>query len=508
MTVLAAAYDVDKFFHGVHAVKSATLEIHAGEVHCLIGENGAGKSTIVKMLAGVHRPERGRLVVAGSDEPLRSPNHALENGISTVFQELTLVPEMSVAENIWLGREPRRGAFIGRAERVRKTEALLEDLGIGGIEARRPVRTLGIAQQQLVEIAKAVSREGERVVVMDEPTATLTGSETQTLFALVARLRARGVGILYITHRLEELEVVGDRVTVMRDGAVIETLPVADAKRELLIELMVGRKITDLFPPRTAQIGDVVLDVPGKDGEPPLVVRRGEVVGLFGLVGAGRSELARALVGDDPLDRRRLSVAGKEHVFRSPSRALAGGIGIVPEDRKGMGIVPHMSVAGNISLSSLQAVCHGPFLQPRAVAAVGDEYIRELNIKTPSGRQEIVNLSGGNQQKCLIARVLCADPDVVILDEPTRGIDVGARVEVYRLINRLCEEGRGVLMITSDLPEALGMSDRIVVMRRGRIAGEVDAHEAVQETVVSLALGEGPVNGSPENIQGPLRRRS
>ena len=506
MTVLAAAYDVDKFFYGVHAVKSATLEIRSGEVHCLIGENGAGKSTIVKMLAGVYRPERGRLVVGGSDEPLKSPNAALEKGISTVFQELTLVPDMSVAENIWLGREPRRGMFIGRADRVRMTAELFDELGIGGIDPRWPIRACGIAQQQLVEIAKAVSREGERVVIMDEPTATLTSGETRTLFELIDRLRARGVGVLYITHRLEELEVIGDRVTVMRDGAVIETLAVAEARRERLIELMVGRKITDLFPRRTAEIGEIALEVPGKNGDRSLVVHRGEVVGLFGLVGAGRTELARAIIGDDPHDRREVAIAGKRRTFRSPSRALAAGIGIVPEDRKGMGIVPHMSVASNISLSSLPAVSNGPVLQPRLISTVGDEYIRELNIKTPSGRQEIVNLSGGNQQKCLIARVLCADPDVVIFDEPTRGIDVGARVEVYRLINRLCAEGRGVLMITSDLPEALGMSDRIVVMRRGQIVGEVDASKAVQETVVSLALGEEPGEQIADGQLSPARR--
>lgn len=494
--VLAGVYDVDKRFAGVHAVRRTTLELVAGEVHCLLGENGAGKSTVVKMLAGVHSPDSGRVELAGEAVHLRTPHDALQRGVSTVFQELTLVPEMTVAENIALGQEPVLApGILHRRRRNERTQELLGELGIGGIDPRRKIKELGIAQQQLVEIAKAVSREGERVVIMDEPTATLTTTETQTLFTLIDRLRSRGAAILYITHRLEELDVIGDAVTVMRDGAVVYRSRIGETSREALIEAMVGRKIEDLFVRRDGEPGDVVVEIRERDSGPDgrvrdIHVRRGEVVGLFGLIGAGRTEMVRSLIGADPVDRHELVLKGRPRRFRSVSQAVRNGIAVVPEDRKGQGIVPRMTVASNIGLSSLRALRRGPLLSARAMPRLAAGYVESLSIKTPSVRQEIANLSGGNQQKCLIARVLAADPDVIVLDEPTRGIDVGARLEVYRLINRLCAEGRGVLMITSDLPEAIGMSDRVYVMRGGSVQGSVAASDATQDSIMRLALGE------------------
>jgi len=491
---LAGVYGVEKRFAGVHAVKDVTIELRPGEVHCLIGENGAGKSTVVKMLAGVHRPDAGHVRVGGTEVKLRNPHDALSRGVSTVFQELTLVPEMTVAENVALGQEPLRGpGILNRARRRQWTRELLAELGVEEIRAGDKVKDLGIAQQQLVEIAKAVSREGERVVIMDEPTATLTTTETETLFALIRRLRARGLATLYITHRLEELEAIGDVVTVMRDGAVVFDGRVADSDRHRLIEAMVGRRIDDLFLRRDNPVGETVMEISGRrEDEPAIVVRRGEVVGLFGLIGAGRSEMVRSVYGADPPDGRTLHLDGRPRRFRSPRAAIREGVAVVPEDRKGQGIVPLLPVATNIGLSALPAVSKAGVLSSRALPRLASEYVESLSIKTPSVRQHIANLSGGNQQKCLIARALAADPHAVVLDEPTRGVDVGARVEVYRLINRLCAEGRGVLMITSDLPEAIGMSDRIYVMRSGSVVGELGAREASQDAVMRLALGAEP----------------
>ena len=506
--VLAGVYDVDKHFAGVHAVKQVTLELRAGEVHCLIGENGAGKSTVVKVLAGVHSPDAGEVRIGGETVRLRSPHEALVRGVSTVYQELTLVPYMTVAENIALGQEPvvARG-ILDRRRRTRRAAELLQDLGIKGIPPQRPVRELGIAQQQLVEIAKVVSREKERVLVLDEPTATLTSTETRTLFGLIGRLRASGIAVLYITHRLEELDEIGDVVTVMRDGAVVKSGRVTDFRRPELIHAMVGREITDLFVRHRAKPGEVAVEiherVPGPDGQARgITVRQGEVVGLFGLTGSGRTEMVRSVLGADPPDHHELILGGRARRFRTPAQALAAGVALVPEDRKGQGIVPLMTVAANIGISSLRALAHGPLLSPRAMPRMADEYVRSLNIRAASVRQEIVNLSGGNQQKCLIARVLASDPPVVILDEPTRGVDVGARVEVYRLISRLCSEGRAVLMITSDLPEALGVTERIYVMREGWITGEVQTADATQHVVMRLALGEQPERGHARAAEG------
>jgi ribose transport system ATP-binding protein len=494
--VLAGLYGVNKYYTGVHAAKDIEIEFESGKVHCLLGENGAGKSTVIKMLAGAIQPDTGHIELNGRRVSLKSPHDAMVQGVSTVFQELTLVPEMTVAENIWLGREHTVwGAVLNRREREKKTAELLEDLGIEDISPRAAIKNLGVAHQQLVEIAKAaVGSHSDGVMIMDEPTATLTTRETETLFELIRRLKARGCAIIYITHRLEELDVIGDVATVMRDGAIVDTFPIAGLDRHALIEMMIGRKLGDLFPERQAEIGEQGFSVPdlvARDGSGPLFVRRGEVVGLFGLVGAGRSEMVRAITGADKLSRISVDLDGQSFTFHAPSQALGAGLAVVPEDRKSDGILPEMSVADNITISALNSVSNGPILSPRRVKSVGRSYVEELRIRTPTIDQLIVRLSGGNQQKCLIARVLAAGPKFVIFDEPTRGIDVGARTEVYRLINELCANGIGVLMISSDLHEAIGMSDRIYVMKEQELIGVLPAAEVTESALMKMALGEG-----------------
>lgn len=501
--MLAGVYGVSKRFGGELAVSDATLELRSGEVHCLIGENGAGKSTLIKMLAGVHSPDDGEVRVGERGEAPRTPHDALRQGINTIYQELTLVPEMTVAENVALGHEPvKRVPFVLARRRMRRWVGdLFAQLGIQDIDPDEQAHGLGVARQQLVEIVKAISREGERVVIMDEPTAPLTIEETETLFAIVRRLRERGLAILYITHRLEELDVIGDVVTVMRDGAVVGHSRVGDLTREQLIEQMVGRRIETLYPGREAEVGEPVLEiVPQDDGgavsEPTLTIRRGEVVGLFGLVGAGRTELLRGVYGADPIDGYDVRLRGAGHRPRSVVQAQRDGIAMVPEDRKRQGIVPDLSVATNIALGTLERIGSRGVLPRSRIKRMSGEFIERLRVKAASPDQPIRFLSGGNQQKCVIARALALEPDVLVLDEPTRGVDVGARTEVYELINRMCAAGRGILMITSDLPEALGMADRIAVMRRGRLVGELDRAEATQTNVMQMALGADETSGA------------
>jgi len=434
--------------------------------------------------------------VGGNGSRIGSPADALEAGVSTVFQELALVPEMTVAENIWLGRDVKRFAmWIDRRARNSLTTALLGELGIDGIRATDKVKDLGVARKQLVEIARVVSREGERVVIMDEPTAALSGSEVETLFELIGRLRERGLAILYITHRLEEVELIGDIVTVMRDAEIRSTWPVAEVDRHKIIEEMIGRKIEDLYPREGRSEGEVVLEIepPRGRGARTVRARSGQVTGLFGLVGAGRTELVRAALGADPRPPGlELKVDGTRRRFRSPGQALNAGVALIPEDRKTEGLVPEMSVASNIAMSSFTHLATGRvFLPPGRFRHAAAPLVEQLNIRTPTVEQRILTLSGGNQQKALIGRAIAADPRVVVLDEPTRGVDVGARVEVYGLINQLCRQGRAVLMISSDLPEALGLSDVLYVMHEGGVAGEIDPRREGQREAMELALGRG-----------------
>lgn len=492
--VLAGAYDVSKEFPGVRAVDSVTLEVRAGSVHCLIGENGAGKSTLIKMLAGVYQPDSGEIRIGASAKGPRSPREALERGVSTVFQEIALVPWMTVAENVLLGREPVRNGILNRAERDRRTKLLFEQMGIQDISPHRMAGGLGVAHQQVVEIVKALSMEGERVLVMDEPTNALTPKETETLFSLIDRLRKRGVGILYITHRLEELRVIGDVVTVMRDGAIVLNAKIPDVTDDQLIEAMIGQAISEFYPRRTVQPGEVLMSVQGftvddRVRDVSFSLRRGEILTLFGLIGAGRTELVRAMVGADSPTAGSLVLKGRQRSFKSPGEALAAGVGFIPEDRKRHGIVPLMPVSLNIALSRLVAISRSLFLSYSGIRDLAMDYVKRLDIRLASIDQLMKNLSGGNQQKAILARALAANPDVIILDEPTRGVDVGARTELYRIINLVCGEGKAVLMVTSDLSEAMGMSDRIIVLREGKVAGEVRREDATKRTIMQLAFG-------------------
>lgn len=494
--VLLRVEGMRKTFPGVLALDGVDLDVRAGEVHVLLGENGAGKSTLIKTLSGACRPDAGRVLLAGREVRVHSAQGAERLGIATIHQEFTLVPDLTVAENILLGRQPRRYGFVDRRAMTRRAAELLDRVG-APIDPATRVRDLGIAGCQLVEIAKALSVEA-RVLVMDEPTAVLTGGEVERLFTLVRGLRAEGVGIVFITHHLEEIAAVGDRVTVLRDGRGVGTVP-ADTPREELVRLMVGRTIEQQYPREAAEPGETLLTVRGLSRagafhDIDLDVRAGEVVGLAGLVGAGRTEVARALFGADPYDSGTVEAAGVRLRPHDVNAALNAGIGLVPEDRKGQGLLLDASVAENLGLVTLRSSTRAGFVdrpgQWRSAAAVAER----LGVRMAGLGQHARTLSGGNQQKVVIGKWLQADARVLILDEPTRGVDVGAKVEIYRLVNELTASGHAVLMISSDLPEVLGMSDRVLVMAAGRITGELPASRATQDAVMALAVGAGPAD--------------
>lgn len=497
---------VTKSFPGVRALDGVDLSLRTGEVHVLLGENGAGKSTLIKMLSGAHRPDAGRILVAGGQDGMHSDLHevhirsaqdAERLGIATIYQEFNLVPGLTVAENIFLGRQPRTalGLVDRKTMRARAAE-LLQRVRLD-VPPNTPVSELGIARLQMVEIAKALSLDA-RILIMDEPTAVLTSEEVETLFEIVRELRDAGVGIIFITHHLEEIGALGDRVTVLRDGRSVEEVP-ASADEGELIRLMVGRDIAEQYPrQRPDGPGAPLLRVRGLARRGTTAgpvfegidfeVRAGEVVGLAGLVGAGRTEVARAIFGVDRYDTGTVEIDGTELVRGDVRAAMRAGLGLVPEDRKGQGLVLDASLQDNLTLARLDRDTRGGLVdrgaQRREAAAVA----AQLKVRMSGLAQHARTLSGGNQQKVVIGKWLLADTKLLILDEPTRGIDVGAKVEIYQLINELTASGRAVLMISSDLPEVLGMSDRVLVMSQGRLAGELSAEEATQDAVMELAL--------------------
>jgi ribose transport system ATP-binding protein len=481
-----------KDFPGVRALDGVTLEVLPGEVHALVGENGAGKSTLMKILAGALAQDAGQLIINGAPTRIISPQHAQALGISMIYQEFNLVPYLSVAENIFLGREPKLAwGLIDWGRMHRDAEAILDRLGVR-LDVRTPITQLSVAQQQMVEIAKAISYRA-KIIVMDEPSATLTEHELARLFELIRALQAEGVSIIYISHRLEEIFEIADRVTVLRDGRWIGTHPVSEVDRDQLIKMMVGRELTEKIPKRPAALGDVLLRVEGLSGgsvrDVSFTVRRGEVLGLTGLVGAGRTEVARMIFGADPREAGVIELNGRRLNIRSPSDAIRHGIGFVTEDRKGQGLVVGLSVRENVTLANLDLLAvWGIIRRGRELSAVR-QAIDDLRIRTPSTEQIVNNLSGGNQQKVVLAKWLFTQSRLLILDEPTRGIDVGAKVEIYNLMNALAERGVGMIMISSELPEAIGMSDRILVMHEGRVAAELSREEAAQETIMRYATG-------------------
>ncbi|MFI7131705.1 sugar ABC transporter ATP-binding protein [Nonomuraea sp. NPDC050153] len=481
-----------KRFPGVVALDGVDFDLRAGEVHVLLGENGAGKSTLIKMLSGAYQPDSGRILVDGEAVAIRTAADAQRLGIATIYQEFNLVPQLTVGENLALGRPPRRFGFVDTRRMHEQARGMLDQVGVG-VDPRTRVADLGIAQMQMVEIAKALALDA-RVLIMDEPTAVLTTSEVRRLFDLVGQLRERGVAVVFITHHLEEIAQIGDRVTVLRDGRSVAQVP-AGTPEEELIRLMVGRPIDQQYPRRPATAGEPLLQVrdlsrAGAFSGVSFEVRAGEVVGLAGLVGAGRTEVARAVFGADAPDSGEVLVRGRRLPRGDVRAAMDAGLGLVPEDRKGQGLVLGADIAENLGLVTLRGASHGGFVdragQHKAAARVADQ----LGVRMSHLGQEVRTLSGGNQQKIVIGKWLLADANVLILDEPTRGIDVGAKVEIYQLINSLTASGHAVLMISSDLPEILGMSDRILVMARGRLVGELKAAEANQDSVMALAVTE------------------
>ncbi len=484
--------DITKDFPGVRALDKVSFSLVPGEVHALAGENGAGKSTLIKILAGAEAMTSGEILVSGKRVDLSGPLDAKKLGISVIYQEFDLIPHLSVAENILLGREPRKGAFIDWPSLHRRAAEALERLGID-LDLRALVKNLSVAQRQMTEIAKAVTTEA-RIIVMDEPSATLTLRELAHLFDLVRTLKGQGVSVIYISHRLEELFEIADRVTVLRDGRHVITASVKDVTKDQLVKYMVGRELTGDYPRRARAPGREVLSVRGLSRrgvihDVSLSLREGEVLGITGLVGSGRTEIARAIFGADPADSGEIRLEDTKLDLKDPRAAIRAGISLATEDRKEQGLVLGMGVRENITLANLGALARRGFVNRRREATEASRLVRSLSIRTSGLEQKARNLSGGNQQKVVLAKWLFTNSKVVMFDEPTRGIDVGAKQEIYRLINDLAERGVGVIMISSELPEILGMSDRILVIREGRIRAELARGDATQETIMGYATG-------------------
>ena len=486
--------NVTKRFPGVLALNNVQFSLRPGEVHCLVGENGAGKSTLMKILAGAQPMDSGEIILSEGPVAIHSPHHAQQLGISMIYQEFNLSPYLSVAENIFLGREPRLGGtpFINWKKMYADAREVLGRIRVD-LDVRKPVNECSVAQQQMVEIGKAISFNS-KIIVMDEPSATLTEHELRALFDLIRTLRRQGIGLIYISHRLEEIFEIGDRVTVMRDGEYVGTNGVCDVTRDDIIRMMVGRELKDEFPKETFERGAERLRVEGLTrhgafSNVSFATHCGEIVALTGLVGAGRTEVARAIFGADRIDGGQIHLDGKPVAVRSPQDAIRQGIGLLTEDRKGQGLVLGMTVRENTTLANLRSLVKFLFVNRREERSVTERYVRELQIKTPSIEQVVQNLSGGNQQKVVLAKWLFTQSKFLVFDEPTRGIDVGAKVEIYKLMNELVRKGVSILMISSELPEVLGMCDRILVMHEGRLAGELSRKDATQERIMQLATG-------------------
>ncbi|MBL8582615.1 MAG: sugar ABC transporter ATP-binding protein [Rhizobiaceae bacterium] len=491
---IVSARGIGKSFGATRAVDGVDLDLFAGEVHGIMGENGAGKSTLMRILAGSFPDYDGSITVGDRDVEITNPAAARHHGLALVHQELSLLPELSVAENIFLGREPAGPLpwTVSFQAMTRAARAVLRECEIA-IDPSTRVDDLGIAERQLVEIVKGVAAS-PRVLILDEPTSSLTVSEVRDLFAIISRLTARGTAIVYISHKLDEMFAVTNRITVLRDGRMVASAPTEEWNEASLVRAMVGRDLSALFPHTAATPGPVRLEVRdlrrhGVFGPVSLTLREGEIVGLYGIIGAGRSELAEAIYGLAPADDGQILRDGMPVTIRSASRALAAGIAMSPEDRHARGLVPMLTIGTNLSLSSLGALSRAGFVDRAAERRRIDEYVKRLLIRAKSPAQEVSALSGGNQQKVVLGRTLMPGPRILILDEPTRGIDVVAKAEVHGTIDRLAHEGLAVLLISSELPEILGMSDRILVMRDGRLVGEVARSEATEERLVAMAAG-------------------
>ena len=494
---LVEIQNVSKSFGGTRALTDVSLQIRAGEVHAVCGENGAGKSTLIKIITGAHQPDSGIIRMNGADIERLDPALARSMGIAAIYQQPALFPDLTVAENIGLRLE-RGGPFrlLRWGERRRVARALLDRVG-ASIPVDEPVRHLTMPQQQLVEIASALGGRA-KVLILDEPTASLSDREVENLFRVIRELRSQGVGMVYISHRMEELSQIADRVTVLRDGRHVTTLPMEGLSRAELIRLMVGRELSAVFPKVDVPLGDVVLEARGLGCRESgvsgisLAVRKGEILGLAGLVGAGRTELARVLFGLTPADAGQIILNGRPVVVDSPAKAVELGIAYVPEDRRRHGVILEMPVAANATLAILKKIATAGWIDFARERNVAQSFVRRFGIKTASLDSAVGTLSGGNQQKVALARWLATEPSVLILDEPTQGVDVGAKSEIHRLMGELAARGLAILMISSELPEVLGMSDRVAVMHDGRVVSVLGRAEATQEKVLELALGHAP----------------
>ncbi|MBX3071976.1 MAG: sugar ABC transporter ATP-binding protein [Thermomicrobiales bacterium] len=484
---------IRKEFPGVVALAGVNFELLPGEVHALVGENGAGKSTMIKIISGLYRPDAGEMAVGGEVAEFRSPADSIARRIKVVYQELDLVPDMSVAENVFLGGYPKtpRG-LVDWAALNSRTESLLAELGLD-IDPGTPVGELRVAEQQLVEIARALSQQAQ-IVIMDEPTSALSPGEVDRLFAVIEQLQQRGVGIIYVSHKLDEIFRIADRVTVFRDGQLVTTTPIAETSIQQLVTWMVGRELSDLYPKSPAVIGEPLLRVSNVSGpgiyDLSLTVHAGEVVGIFGLMGAGINSVGRVIFGASPRTAGQVTLAGQEVGAGSPGDAMEKGLALLTENRKEDGLVLPLSVKNNMTLASLRKFATFGWLWPRQEIKESADYVNRLSIKTPSLRQQVRFLSGGNQQKVLMARWMMRDPKVLLLTEPTRGIDVGSKAEIYRLIDEMAHRGLGILFMSTEIPEILGIADRILVMREGRIVAAFGRNEATQERLVAAAASD------------------
>ena len=494
MAMLLEMRNISKSFPGVKALNGFSIDLKAGEVHALVGENGAGKSTLIKTLYGIHQPDGGEIVIDGVPTKINGPADALSKGIGVVFQELSVCPHLDIANNIFLGCiKNKRGIIDDRFAHEEAARLMEEAVGLR-IPSDTPMKDLSIADQQMVEITKVTSK-GCRIVVFDEPTSSLTENEIERLFKIIFALKKKGVGIIYISHRLEELPVIADRITVMRDGTRVKTMDYKDTNDNEIISLMVGRELSNIYPTYKRTIGEVVFEADNirqgtKLDVKHLDVRKGEILGIAGLVGAGRTETLRALFGADEADEKHVKIEGREYTFKNPSEAIAAGFVYMTDNRQFDGAALGLSVEENITMASLRKFSKRGRMQEAKAKSNAQEYCKKLNIRTPSIDQKVMNLSGGNQQKVIIGKWLTRTAKVMVFDEPTRGIDVGAKYEIYSLMNDLSDQGIAIIMISSDLPEILGMSDRVAVFKDGRVTAVLDRKDADSETIMKYATGK------------------
>jgi inositol transport system ATP-binding protein len=486
--------NISKQFPGVKALEGINLNVRAGEVHALVGENGAGKSTLMNILCGMSPSDTGEILFNGKPVHLTSIRDSLRLGISMIHQELMSVSALSVAENIYLGKEYTRlfPGWINQKQLLKSAQELLDSMGLN-INASETMSSMSVAQQQMIEIAKAVSNRSE-LIIMDEPTSAITEKEVSVLFNIIKSLAKQNIAIIFISHKINEVFSIADMVTVLRDGCHIATKPVGELDNDILITMMVGRELKDLYPKGPTNMGDEIFRVEHLSGKKykdiSFQLHKGEILGVVGLMGAGRTEIMRGIYGLDKKETGDVYVHGRKTSIKSPADAIRGGIGLVSEDRKIFGLVLGMSVRENITLAALKKCCKFRFISRKLEQSLTEQEIKTFRIKTYSQAQQVIKLSGGNQQKVVLGKVLLNEPDIIILDEPTRGIDVGAKVEIYHLISALAAQGKGVIMISSEMPEVLGLSDRIVIIHEGRLKGSLNRENATQEKIMQLILSE------------------